>query len=139
MTSLDDFKVSAQDAEGATDKAAQGMETTTDKIRGAFDKLAAGARELGQQFGPALSGIGAITSALGPSLISGLQKAWDAVKNSDAVQSAAQSALDISGTITGAAGTIIGNLTGNLIQAVTTSWDNVTGWLKKGGHGQRHC
>jgi hypothetical protein len=132
MTSLDDFKVSAEDAEGATDKAAQAMETTTDKIRGAFDKLAAGARELGQQFGPALSGIGAIASALGPSLISGVQKAWDAVKNSDAVQSAAQSALDISGTITGAAGTIIGNLTGNIIQAVTTSWDNVTGWLKKG-------
>jgi hypothetical protein len=132
MTSLDDFKVTAQDAAGATDKAAQSMETTTDKIRGAFDKLAAGARDLGQQFGPALSGIGAITSALGPSLITGLQKAWDAVKNSDAVQSAAQSALDFGGTITGAAGTIIGNLTGNLIQAVITSWENVVGWLKKG-------
>jgi hypothetical protein len=126
---LDDYRISAQEAAGATATAAQSMETTTDKIRGAFDKLAAGARDLGQQFGPALSGIGAITSALGPSLITGLQKAWDAVKNSDAVQSAAQSALDISGTITGAAGTIIGNLTGNLIQVVTTSWDKVRDWL----------
>jgi hypothetical protein len=126
---LDDYRISAQEAAGATATAAQSMETTTDKIRGAFDKLAAGARDLGQQFGPALSGIGAITSALGPSLITGLQKAWDAVKNSDAVQSAAQSALDISGTVTGAAGTIIGNLTGNLIQVVTTSWDKVRDWL----------
>jgi hypothetical protein len=132
MKSLKDVEVQAKDTGGALDSAASNMETTTDKIRGAFDKLAAGARDLGQQFGPALSGIGAITSALGPSLITGLQKAWDAVKNSDAVQSAAQSALDFSGTITGAAGTIIGNLTGNLIQAVTTSWDNVVGWLKKG-------
>jgi hypothetical protein len=129
MKSLKDVEVQAQNTDGALTDAAAGMETTASKIKGIFEKIGGGARELGQQFGPALSGIGAITSALGPSLITGLQKAWDAVKNSDAVQSAAQSALDISGTITGAAGTIIGNLTGNLIQVVTTSWDKVRDWL----------
>jgi hypothetical protein len=129
MKSLKDVELQAQDTDGALTDAAAGMETSSDKIRGLLDKIGAGARELGQQFGPALSGIGAIASALGPSLISGVQKAWDAVKNSDAVQSAAQSALDFGGTITGAAGTIIGNLTGNLIQVVTTSWDKVRDWL----------
>jgi hypothetical protein len=40
MTSLDDFKVSAQDAAGATDKAAGAMETDAQKLQGFVDKAA---------------------------------------------------------------------------------------------------
>lgn len=133
MQSLDDFKVSAQEAGGSVHKAADDMLTFTDRIKGWADKALAGARELGQQFGPALSGVGAIAGALGPTLIDGVKKAWGMVKNSDAVQGAAEGALDIAGTATGAAGTIIGNLTGNLIQAVTTSWDKVKAYLLQPG------
>jgi hypothetical protein len=133
MQSLDDYKISAEEAAGTTSKAANDMLTFTDRIKGWADKALAGARELGQQFGPALSGVGAIAGALGPSLISALQKAWGMVKDSPRVQDAAASAIDIAGTATGAAGTIIGNLSGSLIQAVTTSWDQVKKWLMQPG------
>lgn len=62
MTSLDDFGISAEDAAGKTGQAANDMLTLGDKIRGFADKALAGARELGQQFGPALSGLGGIAS-----------------------------------------------------------------------------
>jgi hypothetical protein len=133
MKSLQDVELQAKDTAGAAGKAADDMLTFTDRIKGWADKALAGARELGQQFGPALSGVGAIAGAIGPILIDGLKKAWGAVKDSPAVQSAAASAFDIAGTATGAAGTIIGNLSGSLIQAVTTSWDQVKKWLMQPG------
>lgn len=64
IDSLDQFQISADEASGASAKAANDMLTTSDKIRGAFDKLSAGARELGQQFGPAITGLGTVASGL---------------------------------------------------------------------------
>ena len=70
QSSLDDFKVSAQDAQGATQKAAEGMQTDSDKIRGALDKITAGAREVGTDFGPAITGLASLGSLAAP-LIAG--------------------------------------------------------------------
>ncbi|HET7128934.1 MAG TPA: hypothetical protein VFJ93_07660 [Gaiellaceae bacterium] len=66
MTSLDDFKVSMDDAKGATKDAADGMLTDSDKIHAAMDKLVAGAREVGQDFGPALTGLASLGSLVAP-------------------------------------------------------------------------
>lgn len=66
MTSLDDFGVSAKDAAGAVGKASDDMLTDADKIRGFADKALAGARELGQQFGPALTGLASLGSLAAP-------------------------------------------------------------------------
>jgi hypothetical protein len=78
MTSLDDFAVSAEDAAGATDLAADAMLTTGDRIKGIVDKIGAGARELGQQFGPLVTGIASL-GTMAPLLIDGLTKLWIAV------------------------------------------------------------
>lgn len=72
MTSLDDFKVSAEDASGAVHQGAEDMLTDADRIRGIFDKLGAGARELGQTFGPALMGISSLGSLAAPFAKSGI-------------------------------------------------------------------
>lgn len=66
MTSLDDFKVSMDDAKGATQKAADDMQTDADKIRGVMDKIVAGAREVGQDFGPAITGLASLGSLVAP-------------------------------------------------------------------------
>lgn len=66
MTSLDDFGISADDAAGALDTAAGDMQTTQDKIKGVFEKLTAGAREVGTEFGPALTGLNAVSNLAGP-------------------------------------------------------------------------
>jgi hypothetical protein len=66
MTSLSDFEVSLQEAEGTSRDAASAMETTGDKIRNAFDKLGAGLREIGGQFGPLIAGMGSIGSLAAP-------------------------------------------------------------------------
>lgn len=66
MDGLDDLTVSAKDAKGAVHDGAEAMVTDADKIKGAFEKLAAGAREIGQDFGPALMGIGTLGSAVTP-------------------------------------------------------------------------
>lgn len=64
MTSLDDFGVSAEDAAGSVRTAAGDMQTTSEKIRGVFEQIGAGAREMGQEFGPAISSMAAIAPAL---------------------------------------------------------------------------
>lgn len=60
------FKIGIEDAAGATTTAAESMLTDGDKIRGAVDKIMAGAREVGQEFGPALSGLAGIGSLVSP-------------------------------------------------------------------------
>lgn len=62
MTSLDEFGLSAQEAAGRVDDAAEDMQTFPDKIRGIFDKVMAGARDVGSQFGPALMGLSTLGS-----------------------------------------------------------------------------
>lgn len=66
MTSLDEFGVTAGEAAGSVDQAADDMLTTSDKIKGAFEKLGAGLRDVGGQFGPLVSGMGAIGSLAAP-------------------------------------------------------------------------
>lgn len=72
MKSLKDVELQAKDTGGALDGAASDMETSGDKIRGIFDKLSAGAREIGRDFGPAVTGIASIASLLSP-LVSGVK------------------------------------------------------------------
>lgn len=66
MTSLSDLTVSAQDAQGAVTTAADAMQTDAQKIGGVFQKLMAGAREVGQDFGPVLLGLSSIGSLAAP-------------------------------------------------------------------------
>lgn len=62
------FKIGIDEARGATDKAGEAMLTTGDKIKGLADKFAAGAREIGQKFGPALTGAASAASLSAPLL-----------------------------------------------------------------------
>lgn len=66
MSSLDDFKVSVGDADGAASTAAENMLTTADKIKQFGDKAGAALRGIGADFGPLVSGLGAIGSLAAP-------------------------------------------------------------------------
>jgi hypothetical protein len=66
ITGLDEFKVTAEDAAGAGQKASEDMMTTGDRIRAAGEKLLAGARDIGSQFGPALMGLSTMGTLLAP-------------------------------------------------------------------------
>lgn len=68
MTSLKDFKVDAKEAGGAVDDAADNLLTFGDRMRGFVDKTMAGAREIGQEFGPAITGLASISSLATPLL-----------------------------------------------------------------------
>jgi len=63
---LDAYAISIDEAAGATQQAADDMMTDADRIRGVFDKIAAGARTLGQELGPALTGAAGAMQLLGP-------------------------------------------------------------------------
>jgi hypothetical protein len=65
---LDGFRVSAQDAGGAVTKASDAMVTTGDRVKAFTEKMMAGAREIGQQFGPALTGAASAASLAAPFL-----------------------------------------------------------------------
>jgi hypothetical protein len=95
MTSLDEFKVSAEDAAGATDKAAESLLTTADKLRGLGEKLAAGARDIGQQFGPLVTGLGSLGSLFGPALAKSVGAAWEMAASSQVVQTAVSKASEL--------------------------------------------
>lgn len=110
MTSLDNYKVSAQDAAGATAKAAGDMVTTTDKFRMFGEKLGAILRDAGSQFGPLVTAVASATTALGPVFAKGL------------------SALAQTGPIKAAStylGGVIGALQGNAQAAVATGVEAV--------------
>lgn len=64
VDSLDDFGISASQAAGATDKAADSVLSWQDRATAAFNKVAAAAGEFGQSFGPLLM----LAGQLGPKL-----------------------------------------------------------------------
>lgn len=92
---LDDFRVSAEEAAGSVDQAAEDMLTTTDKLQMFADKAGAALRGLGQDLGPLLSGMGgvaslaaALPSNLTKPLTDGLKSTWTKVAASGPVQAA---------------------------------------------------
>lgn len=96
MTSLDQFKIKAQDADGAVTTAADNMETLPERFEKVFDKVGATLRGFGQDFGPLLSASGSIVSAFaalpdaiqGP-LENGLKGVWSKIATSGPVKLAA--------------------------------------------------
>jgi len=72
MDGMEDLTASAEEADGAVRTAGEAMMTTSDKIRGIADKMMAGAREIGQGFGPAITGAASLAT-LGGSLARSLK------------------------------------------------------------------
>ncbi len=121
VTSLDQFKVSVTDAADANQNAAQDMETTGDKIRGVFDKLGAGARELGQQFGPAVTGLASLASLTAP-----LIKTFGGLIG-DVAKAIIPKAV--------ASGTLVGAAEGEAETEAATGTSMIQKWLAKFGLG----
>jgi hypothetical protein len=131
MTSLDEFQVSTEDAAGAVGKASDDMLTDSQKIKLAFDKLGAGIRDLGQDFGPAVTGLASFGTAAGSFLSTDLGKklrdaiggslsgAWGAVKNVG--KAAIQAAAGAASAAYGAAMKVVDAISG----AISTGWNAV--------------
>lgn len=118
MTSLQDFQVSATEAAGATERARDAIDGSFGsqvqlKIKQATAELIA----FTDQFGPLLTGTAALAS-IGGAL--GLDKfvADFAKKMASAGKAGGEALLDGVGTVTGAAGTIIGNFFASRIESV---------------------
>ncbi len=120
MTSLEDFSVSAEDAAGSVDKAADDMLTTSDRIKGIFDKLGAGARELGQEFGPAITGLASLGTLAVP-FASGLSGMWGKVRESPLVKTA----IGLAGGVAGTVYTATAAAAEKLLGAVSAAWNAV--------------
>lgn len=127
MTGLDAYKVSMQDAQGATEDAGNSMLTTKDHLQMMFDTLGANVRGLGDTIGPALSGLGGLTTALlampnnitGP-LTDGLKGIWSKVGAAVAPAAAA-------------AGAVIGEAQAAASTAAATGADAIKNFLSKFG------
>jgi hypothetical protein len=137
MTSLDDFKVSAEDAAGTTSKAANDMLTFGDKIKGVFDKIGAGAREMGQSLGPGITALGTIGSSFG-ALASTLNlgKFTDTLKDKlgsaigaawSGAQTVASKAIELAGKAAGVAYSAALKVAGAIGDALGKAWDALMG------------
>lgn len=104
MTSLDDFKVSAEEASGSVHQAADDMLTFSDRIKGFVEKGLAGLREVGQQFGPVVTALGSMGTLFGPAIAKSLAAGWALAGKSPAVQAAIDAA---SGAMSGRLGTAL--------------------------------
>lgn len=65
---LDDYTVSAKEAGDAVSTASDNMLTMSDRVKALGDKMLAGAREIGNKFGPALTGAASAASLAAPLL-----------------------------------------------------------------------
>lgn len=136
MTSLDEFGISAEEAAGKTKTAADGMVTDADKIKGAFEKVQAGLRDIGTDVGPALAGVGGLVtavSALGPKFVDAVKGLWQLVADSELVSAAARSAGLKSGGmfLAGFAGAILlvpilQDVAGKIEEGITKIFGGVT-------------
>jgi hypothetical protein len=80
---LEDYIITVDEAEGASDDAAEAMLTTGDRIRMFGEKGIAALRGLGQEFGPLASGLGglvSLTATLAPAFGKGLAPLKDMIK-----------------------------------------------------------
>lgn len=125
---LDDFRVSAEDAAGAVDQAAEDMLTTGDKIRMFAEKAGSALRGLGQDLGPMLSGLGgvatlaaALPNNLTKPLTDGLKAVWGRVATSLPVKAAVGAASAAAGAVY-SVGLKIGETLGT---AVSAAWSRL--------------
>jgi hypothetical protein len=106
MTSLEDFIVLGDEVTGQTQKTGEAMDTTGDKAKMFAQKAVAALRDVGQQVGPLVSGIGTIASAfialpdeISKPLVDGFKGIWDKLKSSGPVQTAIAAAGAVVGPI----------------------------------------
>ena len=131
---LQDFGISATDSAGATDKAADALDSSIrGKIRKAISEASAALRGFGQDFGPALTGIASLGTlvaglfpGLGPKIASGLAGALKAVAKSGAVRTAASAVGEGIGTVVGA----VTGVAARIAQSISTA---LGGLLEKAG------
>lgn len=122
MTSLDAFRITTEEATGATEEAAEALDSTFGaKAQRFISESAAKLREWGAAFGPGLTGLASLASlggALGlDRVVAGLLGPL-AAKMRDAGKAAGGALIEGIGTATGAAGTVIGNFIASRIEAV---------------------
>jgi phage-related minor tail protein len=127
INSLDSFKVSTQEAAGATKRASDVIDSSLrGKLEKALSELKANLRGFGQDFGPLLTGLGSVASlgaslggggiaknlaeAIGPPIVKALknvgQQAGSAISDG------------ISAVMSGAEGTVLGNFVASRIEAI---------------------
>lgn len=129
VDSLDDFKVGADEARGATEKAADALDDTFGaKAQLLMNKFASTLRSLGSDWGPLLTGgasaLSLLTSIfgddlirrLGPGLVNAFRKLGAA--GGDAL------ADGVTAVWTGAGGTVVGNVIAERIENIVSSTKN---------------
>lgn len=117
--SLDAFKISTEEATGATSRARDAIDSTWGAraqllVKGFTSKLV----ELGGSFGPVLTGLASIASlggALGGALRLDKLAGVLVKKLAEVGKAGGEALIDAVGTATGAAGTVIGNLVANAL------------------------
>lgn len=131
MTSMSDLTVAADVATGSVTDTADAMMTTGDRIKGMADKVIAGAREIGQKFGPAITGAASLASLTAP-FVKGFAKMGAPAAKAFAkpFTSALSSAI---GAISGAGSKLGAKLAAPITNALTGAFLKLTGNPKIGG------
>lgn len=128
MDGLSDFIITVDDASGTAGKAAEDMVTTGDRFRIGLEKVGGALRDLGQSFGPLLSGIGGITTAIGalPNTITGpLVNALGGVWTKIASNALVQGAVGKAGVAASAAYNAAATAVDGLIDFIKVGWGKV--------------
>ena len=125
MESLDEFGISAEEAAGATQEAADKIDGTfTGRIKKAISQAGAWIRGLGADFGPALTGMASLVSlASSIGLTDAVSGAFRKVGSSSAVKAAAAAAGAVGGAIYAAAA----GASEKLVGALAGAWGKVPG------------
>lgn len=123
--SLQDFQVANEDVTGATDKAADILDKTwSGRVQKAISVATAELREFGASAGPALTGLAALGTLigplLGPAISKGLGGAWKIAGKSGIVTKAVAFAGDKAATIY-VAGLIAGDAIGGALRRAWTA------------------
>lgn len=118
VASLDTFRITTDEAAGATDDARDALDSTWGNrfqllIKGATSKLI----ELGSAFGPVLTGVASVASIGGALGLDRFVGSF-ARKMLEAGKAGGEALIDGIGTTTGAAGTVVGNFFASRIENV---------------------
>lgn len=110
MTSLADLAITTDEATGATERAADAIDSTWGaRFQKLLSQAGAALRGFGQDLGPVATGFASIASLAGAIGLDDFIKKF-AGKMAEAGKAGGEALIDAVGTATGAAGTVIGNL-----------------------------
>lgn len=129
IAGLDSFKVSTQEATGATEKAADALDSTFGaRAQLMFNKFSSALRGLGSDWGPLLTGAASagtlLTSIFGETAVRSLGPKFIAAMKSIGQQGGDALADGITNVWQGAGGTVAGNFIASRIEAMVDSTKN---------------